>query len=221
MEQAVSVLTHIRGNTNDGESAFNKYCINCHKSENSGIPTLDLLKKDKPEEYDLALRPYATTVDDLPNSCSKIVIIAFTGTSLHIRIFDADGKKVVDKAESTLTNGEALTTLKELLHNYSNGASLSQEKKQELRQKIIQKATLITGYTHREKIIRGILYPNPHWATRNGPEYMENGITTRMPPQEFIDVVEYLDFDKNGVGRIPNRTLMQDVRDWLSFLPYP
>jgi hypothetical protein len=73
-----------------------------------------------------------------------LVIVALVGTDLHIRIFDASGKKVVDKAENELVSGEALAALKKQLTPIPDESGLSKEHKQ----KIIGDATSIAGHTH-------------------------------------------------------------------------
>jgi hypothetical protein len=52
-------------------------------------------------EWDLRLMSVAAT-KDLLDVGRNLIIVALVGADLHIRIFDASGKKVVDKAESEL-----------------------------------------------------------------------------------------------------------------------
>src|SRR2546430_10707628 len=80
---------------------------------------------------------------DLLDVGRNLVIVALVGAHLHIRIFDASGKKVVDKAESELISGEILTALKKRLNPFPDEFSLSKEDKQE----IIRNATSIAGHT--------------------------------------------------------------------------
>lgn len=93
-------------------------------------------------ECDLRLMS-VDTADGLVNEGRNLVIVALVGTNLHIRIFDANGKRVVDKAENRLISGETLTTLKKQLNPLPDEAGLSQEQKQ----KIIRDATSIAGHT--------------------------------------------------------------------------
>ncbi len=93
--------------------------------------------------YDLRLMSVATP-DDLADKDRSLVIVAFVGADLHIRIFDASGKKVVDKAEDELVSGETLIALKQRLDPFPDERSLSQDDKQE----IIGYATSIAGHTH-------------------------------------------------------------------------
>jgi phage tail-like protein len=92
--------------------------------------------------YDLRLMSVAA-VDGLVSEGSNLVIVALIDANLHIRIFDASGKKVVDKAENELVNGETLTALKKRLNSVPDESGLSKKDKQ----KIIGDATSITGYT--------------------------------------------------------------------------
>src|SRR2546429_7418792 len=80
---------------------------------------------------------------DLLDVGRNLVIVALVGAHLHIRIFDASGKKVVDKAESELISGEILTALKKRLNPFPDEFSLSKEDKQE----IIRNAKSIAGHT--------------------------------------------------------------------------
>ena len=89
------------------------------------------------------------TVDGLVDEGRSLVIVALVGTNLHIRIFDANGKRVVDKAENKLMSGKTLTTLKKQLKPLPDESRLSQEQKQ----KIIQDATSIAGHTPSTHIL--------------------------------------------------------------------
>ncbi|MCP4934105.1 MAG: hypothetical protein GY927_07825, partial [bacterium] len=64
--------------------------------------------------YDLRLMSVDATTN-LKDEGRDLVIVALVGTNLHIRIFDASGEKVVDKAENELIGGETLTALKQRL----------------------------------------------------------------------------------------------------------
>ena len=93
------------------------------------------------KEYDLRIMSVAQ-IDGLANKGCHLVIVALVGTDLYIRIFDASGKKVIDKAEKELVRGEALTALKKRLSSVPDESGLSNEEKQ----KIIRDATLIAGF---------------------------------------------------------------------------
>ena len=88
---------------------------------------------------------YVAATKDLLDVGRNLVIVALVGAHLHIRIFDASGKKVVDKAESELISGEILTALKKRLNPFPDEFSLSKEDKQE----IIRNAKSIAGHTPR------------------------------------------------------------------------
>jgi len=84
---------------------------------------------------------------DLLDVGRNLIIVALIGADLHIRIFGASGKKVVDKAESELISGEILTALKKRLNPFPDESSLSKKDKQE----IIRNATSIAGHTLIDK----------------------------------------------------------------------
>jgi hypothetical protein len=64
------------------------------------------------------------SVEGLPKTGRKLVIVALVGTDLAIRVFDADGKIVIDKTEARLEKGDSLTVIKEQLPTIPHGASL-------------------------------------------------------------------------------------------------
>ena len=95
--------------------------------------------------YDLSL----VSVDDssaLPETGESQVIIARTGDDLHVRIFDDNGNRAVDKSEDVLSGGQTISELKELLKT-DPLPDISQWKKEE-RQEVIQKAAAVSGRTH-------------------------------------------------------------------------
>ncbi len=98
--------------------------------------------------YDLRLM-LVGAADGLLNEGRNLVIVALVGTELHIRIFDANGKIVVDKAENELVSGETVTGLKKQLTPIPDESGLSKERKQ----KIIGDATSIAGHTHSSKVV--------------------------------------------------------------------
>jgi hypothetical protein len=89
------------------------------------------------------------SVDDssaLPETGESQVIIARTGDDLHVRIFDDNGNRAVDKSEDVLSGGQTISELKELLKT-DPLPDISQWKKEE-RQEVIQKAAAVSGRTH-------------------------------------------------------------------------
>jgi hypothetical protein len=79
----------------------------------------------------------------LLNVGRNLVIVALVSADLYIRIFDASGKIVIDKAENALIKGETLTALKQQLNPLPDESSLSEEQIQ----KFIWDARLIAGHT--------------------------------------------------------------------------
>ncbi|MFH0341639.1 MAG: DUF4424 family protein [Chromatiales bacterium] len=92
--------------------------------------------------YDLGLMSIATA-NNLVNEGRNLIIVALVGTELHIRIFDASGKRVVDKGEHELIDGEGGETLLTALKERLKRSGLSKEDKE----LIIERATSIAGYT--------------------------------------------------------------------------
>ncbi len=91
--------------------------------------------------YDLKLSPSADA-DELPDEGRSLLVIARVQGELCIRIFDADGAKVVDKAENRLAGGDALRALKRSLDPFPDDTCLAQEARRE----IFKNATSAAGY---------------------------------------------------------------------------
>ena len=124
--------------------------------------------------YDLRLMSVAAA-DGLLNEGRNLVIVALVGTDLHIRIFDASGTKVVDKAENELATGETLTALKKQLNPIPEESDLSKEHKQ----KIIGDATSIAGHTrHYKDDVTDEQVENAHCSAKN---------MLRAPPRHIAD----------------------------------
>jgi hypothetical protein len=117
------------------------------------------LEKDR-KGYALSLMSVDALVD-LPDDDESLVIAALTGGDLHIRIFDATGARVVDKPEAELDPGQDLTALKELLSEIPIPGALGLTEQR--RSEVIEKATSISGHTHRKK---GDHLPKPLKAQR-------------------------------------------------------
>ena len=92
-------------------------------------------------EYDLRLMSVASA-NSLVIEGRSLVIVALVGTNLHIRIFEANGKKVVDKTEKELVSGVKMTALKTALKKGLN--PVPDELKDE--NQVINDAMSIAGY---------------------------------------------------------------------------
>lgn len=124
-------------------------------SDDENTPWLALLVFDQEEvapistspqeRYNLRLMSVATT-DELVDEGQSLLIVALVGKALHIRIFDVSGEQVVDKAQSELIAGKALTQLRRRLAPFPDESNLSQMDRQE----IIKYATSSAGYTPQE-----------------------------------------------------------------------
>lgn len=82
--------------------------------------------------YDLVLMS-VDTLADLPAYGNRLIIVALVDADLHIRIFDHSGKKVVDKAQNQLTQGEELTALQQLLTPFPQMDDLSVDEALDIR----------------------------------------------------------------------------------------
>jgi CubicO group peptidase (beta-lactamase class C family) len=91
--------------------------------------------------YELRLMSVAS-VGGLVNNGRSLVIVALVGTNLHIRIFETNGKKVVDKTENELASGAKMTDLKTALKKGLN--PIPDELKDE--DEVINDAMSIAGY---------------------------------------------------------------------------
>ncbi len=100
--------------------------------------------------YALRLISVATD-EDLIDTGKSLVVVAFVGPALHVRIFDTSGKMAVDKTESQLVSGKVLVTLKEQLTRLPDEANLSQQTKHE----IICNAALIAGHSMNPSAQKG------------------------------------------------------------------
>ena len=76
------------------------------------------------DDYDFRLGSFAGT-EGKGNKPRNLVFITFIGNNLHIRIFDASGKKIVDKPENKLVSSEVLTALKKRLSLIQNDSFIS------------------------------------------------------------------------------------------------
>lgn len=109
--------------------------------------------------YDLHLMSVDST-DGLLNEGRNLVIVALVDTDLHIRIFDANGKRAVDKAENELISGGMLAALKKQLNPLPNESGLSKEQKQ----KLIWDATSIAGHAQKDAYVLPVFF-NKHRRT--------------------------------------------------------
>ena len=97
----------------------------------------------------------------------SLVIVALVNTELHIRIFDANGEKVVDKPENKLIGGRELTDLKKLLN--STPITVVSNLSMEEEQKIINRATSSAGHARINANFRThVWHYEDRWHTEQG-----------------------------------------------------
>ena len=97
------------------------------------------------DEYDLnSMR--VSTPNELASCGQSLAIIALVNAKLYIRIFDANGSKIIDKEENELVDTENITVeaFKQQLHHFLDESTPSLTDKR----KIIKHAISIAGHTH-------------------------------------------------------------------------
>ncbi|MGY8689385.1 MAG: hypothetical protein ACKVHP_16835, partial [Verrucomicrobiales bacterium] len=94
--------------------------------------------------YDLQFRSVAS-IGPLPDQGSTLVIVGSVGGAAHVRIFDANGEMIVDKAENELFPGNELNALKSESINYPDFPDESRLVNNPLRRRIIENATVSAG----------------------------------------------------------------------------
>ncbi len=147
--------------------------------------------------YDLGLMSIATA-NNLVNEGRNLIIVALVGTELHIRIFDASGKRVVDKGENDLI-GPYLTDLKERLKR----SGLSKEGKE----MIIEEATSSAGYTRGQEDVSELV--------------KASGLPLFFPPAgSASDMIEALPADK--IRSLSDRGIVSDrvIREGVIHMNY-
>ncbi|MGB6014575.1 MAG: DUF6603 domain-containing protein, partial [Nodosilinea sp.] len=99
------------------------------------------------------------TIEKLPTKGKSLVIIAQIKNDLHIRIFDAGGKLVIDKAKSQFITGSDLTTLKLTVEPFmaqpENPSSATEKRNLIHLAKIVASAAAVPNYNGGRK--------NPTW----------------------------------------------------------
>lgn len=150
--------------------------------------------------YELRLMSAAST-DDIVNDGRSVVVVALIDAHLHIRILDGSGVKVVDKPESELSDGKALTALKQQLMPFPDeSTSLSPDKKQE----IIRNAASSADYTPLKDSL--VMEPNAYihkgdTDTQCFIAHNENFILVAFPGTDSTYDAVVTDFLRNLIQR--------------------
>ena len=119
-------------------------------------------------KFDLRLTSPANDVGDMLTEGKNLVIVADVGNVLHFRIFDADGKRVVDTREDLLPDkAPILADLKSLLRDLWGVPRLSRSDKA----RAITAVTSIVGHNRCKDRVDTILtsvgnfdQPNKYWT---------------------------------------------------------
>ncbi len=100
-----------------------------------------------PERYDLRMMSSVNDIESLPREGKNLIVVAAVGQVLHVRIFDSDGKTVVDADETKLTDTvEGVQALKQRLGGLWPPHELTWNEKDWL----ITLITSIVGHTRPE-----------------------------------------------------------------------
>ena len=122
-------------------------CIECHGFDKPVVgPSFNDVGQRynfHTSEFDLNLMS-VDGVADLPTKKTSMVVLANVRDKLHLRVFAADGHKLIDKSESQFIADEADSSTQRLLTSaeQSDGTKLSTEKRNEL----INSAFKLAGY---------------------------------------------------------------------------
>jgi hypothetical protein len=155
------------------------------------------------KDYDLSVMSVATT-NDLVKVGHNLLIVALVGTKLHIRIFEPNGEKAVDKAENELVGGETLTDLKKLVNRYLFESGLTDQEKDKLEANISKYAMKSAAHTQStlhslaDKIAFAVPVANVPatfdiWKQSKSHcscEYVRRGVPTNQYQQVVDEAVE-------------------------------
>jgi hypothetical protein len=123
-----------------GEERLRRHPGEANPSGDSGIDF---------EEFDLRLMSSVGDVDDIPTVGKTLVIVADVRGVLHFRIFESDGRIVVDTDESRLSaQAGPIADLKKRLENLWPPHQPEEEEKDQ----IITAVTSIVGHIHFERL---------------------------------------------------------------------
>lgn len=154
------------GLTADQQQGDWRYCRKCHSMFFDGYTNKGVCPGD-----DLKLMVVSTPTD-LAREGRHQIVAGLVGSQLHVRIFDGEGKRIVDKAEHELVQGKMLTDLKEQLTRESDHSTWLEERKQ----KFIAGLALVIGdmtFPVTGHVAAGLNFLLPHdvpestWAQQN------------------------------------------------------
>lgn len=174
--------------------AERKGCMECH-----GIGKA----KTGPSFYDIAARYrenlaqyelHAISVHtpaELPEKQTSQVIVARVGARLHIRIFDAKGKKVIDKSESELTSGPEQTLLVERLFG-TRGAAAAAIASEDRRALIASAMSIAGRKSPRDVLVETVKRGGKgNWTSISKGAPMP-GFSGRLSDAEIGQIVDWL-----------------------------
>ena len=126
-----------------------------------------------------------------PDNRKSLVVVALVNEDLHVRIFDDDGKIVIDKPESELTGGQEVAELKTFLETdpFPRVSDLPRAKVMG----IVNTATSVACHTHPWQL--GILkdplveYGDPHSPPTS--KYSHRMVNIRNPLAMWVSLWSY------------------------------
>jgi hypothetical protein len=116
--------------------------VGSFSDKNFRIISMAIVKLKVVSGYELQLIS-EDKLEKVTNEGQNLVVVAQIGNALHIRIFEVNGNKVVDKPGIEFTDGEALKKLKGKLDAIPDKSTLTLEQRNE----IIRLATTLADYT--------------------------------------------------------------------------
>lgn len=141
--------------TPDQQQSDWRYCRKCHAMFFDGYTDKGVCPRD-----DLSVS-FVATPSDLVREGRNLFVLALIGTQLHVRIFDADGNMVVNKAEDELARGETLIELKQQMTGTRDYSLWLKENKQ----RILRDIATIVGHTTSPvggHVAQGFQFVLPH-----------------------------------------------------------
>jgi len=177
-------------------------CFECHAEGKGAVgPTFrDIASRYNADGrgYDLRFMTVGD-VGDLPDHRKSQIIIARVGDDLHVRVFDSNARRIVDKSETDLAGGKDLATLKRGLApgRFPVASALPREEKE----KLIQSALSVAGLTPASA--RGALVDAVKRGSKGNWTERSHGVpmppfSARLSDEQIMRVVDWILLNLNA-----------------------